>query len=285
MKVSPMTQSDYLKSSTTWSNLQRDLARFIEKKRRRQTRLERLVGSPLVARFRDHVQAALTAQLEQATHDRVLERAVATVQKLSDYDRTKILTVITQEFGSFNNFISDQGITLFLTTVYDQAANEILISHHLPAQFALKNPIVRDYLRDRTSYLINSVDETTKDTLVELIGDGVDAGDNWQEIARTIRIELPEIARYRSELIAREETANAYRLSQNDFFSENGFTTHRWVLAANHNPDTCDGSCDDNANMGDIPIRESFLDTHINCQCVEDSTDDPLANGAKWLGE
>ena len=281
-----MISNDSTKNSTKLHKIKLAIGSYLLRKRQKN-QLEHYLETKKVKDFKHKVETALIAQFSQMKP--ALKEAFETVAKISATDQAKIRAVIDKEYGSFDSFLSAAELTDYMTEVYNDVGDQQMKNFGIDVAFELKNPKVLANLKDRSQFVIDSVDETNKDTLVNLISQGVDNNLSWNQIARQITAagvtdqEGNSITGYRSELIAREESANAYRNAQNDFFQQSGIQTHYWQLDSSHDSADCDGTCDDNADMGDIPMDEDFEDTHINCKCCED-THDELPVDQAWDG-
>ena len=217
----------------------------------------------------------------------MIRECVESISKVSQEDIRRVRALIDRDYGSFEDFLSQTGIQDYLTGVYNDSGNQTMDDMGIQGVFDLQNQGVIDALRDRTNLIIQSVDDTTKEDLSEMIASGVEDGQSWEQVAYNIRDNFTDIAPYRAELISRTETDNAYNMAQHDFFTKNGFQTHCWVTDG----DPCE-DCQANEDAGNIPIDESFPSgddappLHPNCQCQEDTTDElPVDYEPDWTGE
>jgi uncharacterized protein with gpF-like domain len=125
------------------------------------------------------------------------------------------------------------------------------------------------------------ISETTRDTIVTQVERGFAAGLGQEGVARMIRQSVPEIARYRSRVIARTETHGAAGYGAHGAARETGLTLQKeWVAAEDERTRethaALDGTIvgmDDYFDVGGssaqypgdpaLPPEES-----INCRCV-----------------
>lgn len=281
-----MMLSAYPRNLTKFSLINRALKAFINKKRR-VNHLQIYLTTKKVRAFRKLVLQALQTQVKQVKGD-LVRRAVNSIGKLSQADIDRVRVQIDKDWGSFDNYVSQNDLTQYLTGVYNDGVNAQMQNLGIEGTFNLSNPDVVARLQDRSTYLIDSVDNTTKDDLASMISEGVDEGLSWEEIADDIyNTYSEEISPYRAELIARMETANAYNQSHHDFMIENGITKHIWTVDGN----PCD-DCQENADEGELPIDATFATgdlappAHPNCQCEEQTIEElPVDYEPEWTGE
>lgn len=141
--------------------------------------------------------------------------------------------------------------------------------------FELTNSYYLDKLADQANYLLNesSIDETTRNRMINLIRDTRSSGMTIDELADIIADEFEGISETRAFSIANTEANQAMSTAQQAFLEENGVATKIWVAAGGN---TC-AICQGNADQGPIPIKDSFDsgdDTppgHPGCECYEDA--------------
>lgn len=282
-------QSVSIKNLAKLSGLRKSLYRFITKAKDRDSYIDDLVDSQVVLDFQSIIYKGLLAQRQTLT-DATIRRSIEAIAKLSQATIERVRQVIDEEYGSFDLFVTESQITNFYVNIYSLSGNHVLDKINVSGVFNLKNPEVIEKLNDRTNFLIQSVDDTTKNQLARMISLGVEEGQSWSEIASEINQTFPDIAAYRSQLIARMETANAVNLAELDFYDRNGILERRWVLASSH---TGTDICDDNASAGAVRTSRSFPSgddappAHVNCMCTQNAVipEDFIENGPKWMGE
>jgi hypothetical protein len=274
------------KNLTKFWQINRTLKGFLHKKRPKN-HLEVYLQSNNVKAFEKRVLQALLMQFKQIKGE-TIRRAVESRQKVTQEEVNRVRAVIDEDWGSFDEFLDETGIREFLAGVYNDAGNQVMENLGIQGTFDLQNQGVLDKLRDRTLYLIRTVDNTTREDLATMISEGVENNLSWQEIASQISDDYEgEIAPYRAELISRMETDNAYNMATADFFEKNGIQTKVWVTADN----ACD-ECQGNEDEGSINFDESFSSgddeppAHVNCQCVLDTQEElPVDYEPDWTGQ
>ena len=118
--------------------------------------------------------------------------------------------------------------------------------------------------------LITQMAEETKTQLAKVVSDGIANKRGVPGLARDIRKNFEGMSRYRSQLIARTETANALGQSFLDRGKEMGVEGKEWVTAGG---DACE-ICLANAAIGVIPFNSTFpsgdttVPAHPSCRCA-----------------
>lgn len=248
--------------------------------------MDELWQSEQVLAFQRKLRAAIV-QAIVALKLPVFEHSFTPTNKADSTNYGAVRAVIEQNYGSIDSFISQTEIQDFLTGAYNAGGQHAATNAGVSASFELKDPVLMQNLKDQSKYLISSVDKTSKDQLARIISGGMDSGLDWKQIAGTIQTKFPEVAQYRSELIARTETANAAGQASLDFYDRNGFKEKAWILGGANICDICQG----NADQGYIPIGEAFssgddsFPAHPNCQCSLDTKlPDDFDPARSWTG-
>ncbi len=123
----------------------------------------------------------------------------------------------------------------------------------------------------RSATLIKDLDATTRSRLRNTIANAINEKQGVDGLARSIRQTFDNMTKYRSEMIARTETANALGEAFMERGRELGITGKEWVTAGDDRVTT---PCLDNEAEGPIPIEQSFPSgamhppEHPNCRCA-----------------
>lgn len=141
--------------------------------------------------------------------------------------------------------------------------------------FELTNSYYLEKLQDQANYLLNksSIDETTRNRMINLIRDTRMNATTIDELANIIADEFEGISETRAFMIANTEANQAMSSAQQAFLVENGVPTKQWVGAG---PNTC-SICQGNEDQGPIPVKDSFESGdetppgHPGCECYEDA--------------
>lgn len=134
-----------------------------------------------------------------------------------------------------------------------------------PMQYAI------DWADDHGATLVKGLDEETKKRLAHTISDGIAKKRGVPGLARDIRKEFADMSRYRSQLIARTETATALSQASLDSMKDMGIEGKEWVTAGD---DRVSLECQGNAAEGVIPSDQAFSGgvmappQHPDCRCA-----------------
>ena len=119
--------------------------------------------------------------------------------------------------------------------------------------------------------LVKGLDEETKSRLARVISNGVKNKRGIPGISRDIRGSFSDMSKYRSELIARTETANALSQASLDSMADMGIEGKEWVTSGD---DLVSDECLGNEAEGVIPVNQSFSGgvmappQHPDCRCA-----------------
>jgi len=116
-----------------------------------------------------------------------------------------------------------------------------------------------EYADARCARLVTQMDIETKDRLAKVVGNAIRDKEGIPNLARNIRREFADMTKYRSQMIARTETADALEQAFMDRSRDIGVTGKRWVVS-----DPCD-VCMANGNLGTVPLDEApYFDVNGN---------------------
>jgi len=128
-----------------------------------------------------------------------------------------------------------------------------------------------DWAAARSARLVTEMDATTKDRLARVIADGIQNKRGVPGLSREIRSTFADMTRYRSQLIARTETANALSQTSLDNMKAMGIDGKQWVTAGDSDVSE---ECEGNEAQGVIPRGDVFSGgvgappQHPNCRCT-----------------
>ena len=128
-----------------------------------------------------------------------------------------------------------------------------------------------DWAKKRGAALVTQMDATTKERLALHISNGIKNKRGIPGLARDIKAQFADMSKYRSELIARTETANALSTASLDNMEAMDIEGKEWVTAGDSEvSDECLG----NEAQGVIPRDEAFSSgasappEHPDCRCT-----------------
>ena len=129
-----------------------------------------------------------------------------------------------------------------------------------------------DWAEKHAATLVTQMEEETKKRLAYTISQGIENKRGIPGLARDIRKEFADMSKYRSQLIARTETANALSQASLDNMKDMGIDGKEWVTAGDADVDTV--VCEPNGAQRVIPVNQAFQSGHMappghpNCRCV-----------------
>ncbi len=129
-----------------------------------------------------------------------------------------------------------------------------------------------DYASKRGAQLVTQMDATTKERLARVIADGIQNKRGIPGLAREIRSTFADMTRFRSNLIARTETADALSQASLDNMKAMEIDGKEWVTVGDADVD--EDICAANEDQGVIPVGQAFQSGHSappghpDCRCA-----------------
>ena len=124
-----------------------------------------------------------------------------------------------------------------------------------------EGPPVQDainYANKHAAQLVTKIDQETKERLAKVIGDAIENKRGIPGLSRDIRKEFDDMSKYRSQMIARTETADSLSQGSLDRMKDMGITGKEWVRGGSDECDICQG----NEDAGVIAVDKSFPSGH-----------------------
>lgn len=205
--------------------------------------LGRLEKSSKYKSFHSKVEEMIKKQLLPFTHEATIEK-VSTTSKVAGVNAS----AVEDNLPSFRI----EGLGDYLKWATVQGGQQALDTLNIKGQFK-PNPKTAKMLADRENYLIDSVDDTTKDYIVDQLSQGHAAQMTNAEIAQQIHDDIPEISKFRANMITNTETANATMQAELQTYQEQGVTKKVWVLS-----EDIGDECGENADEGAIDVGDDF---------------------------
>jgi len=128
-----------------------------------------------------------------------------------------------------------------------------------------------DWAEKQGAKLVTQMDEETKRRLAKTISDGIANKRGIPSLARDIRGTFGDMSRYRSQLIARTETANALSQASLDRMKDMEIEGKEWVTVGDGKVSP---ECQNNEAEGVIPVGQMFSSgvdappQHPDCRCA-----------------
>ena len=129
-----------------------------------------------------------------------------------------------------------------------------------------------DWAGKQGAQLVKGMDEETKRRLAQTISQGIENKRGIAGIARDIRGDFTDMSRYRSELIARTETASSLSQASLDTMEDMGIDGKEWITSGS--TFSQEDECGENEAEGVIPVGQAFSSghhappAHPDCECT-----------------
>lgn len=220
--------------------------------------LDKAESSKKFKKFKEKMEQLLNLQVDPFTK-------VKNIEEVMNF--SKIDTSIQSGVDIYFKSISDEEIITYMTWAADKGAEHAYSTLQIESAFKPNDKFIES-LKKREQYLINSVDETTKEWLVREITNGKENALTNEEVARNIRDNFPDISKSRADTIVRTEVAHALQQGELYVYKKEGIEYKRWVLS-----EDIDDVCGINAESGPIAVNKSFPSgddappAHPNCRC------------------
>lgn len=159
--------------------------------------------------------------------------AIAILTGRKDRDADSDIREIIEAMAKYNEDIAD-AITPFMSLQLLNGGAAGLERIDLPADtFAVTNPRVDEFLRHYAIKLAREVNTYTAQRLSETLAEGVKAGESASKLAGRVGSLYDDFDGYRTEMIARTESARAFSAGTEQAWKESGVVAgKRWMLAA-----------------------------------------------------
>lgn len=210
--------------------------------------LANALNKSMARAFTREVRRTIYAQIEFITADRIAQ----ITKRLTkfNYEYMDAVIAIFIENG-FSKYMTREQIDRYLQWAGVEGGQMLYDKVGVKGVFDLKDPDLIRILGERTNYIIDTVDKTTKEWIVNQIQNGVDKGLSNREIAINISSKGKDIALWRAELITHAETANAMNTVEHKQMKTMGYTKKRWITSGD---DRVTPECRANERLGEVPI-------------------------------
>jgi len=127
-----------------------------------------------------------------------------------------------------------------------------------------------DWAKERGAWLVTNMNAETKKRLAHTISQGIQNKRGIPGLSRDIRTTFADMSKYRSELIARTETANALSQASLDSMADMGIEGKQWITAGDSDVSE---ECLGNEAEGIVPVNHVFSGgvaappQHPDCRC------------------
>lgn len=101
------------------------------------------------------------------------------------------------------------------------------------------NPMVQDYLQNQALEHAKGINQTTRDTLKAQLQEGLKAGESVTQLSERVQKVFTDAKGYRSTLIARAETSQAYAYANEKSLEMAGAEYYMWLTAGEGDTRVC----------------------------------------------
>lgn len=255
---------------------QADVRKIFKGQKLRQNKgLELLEADKKFGQFKSSIKAGVLNALKPFTNVEIINKLIP-AKKMHKAGEDEV--DVEEYFGS----VDIEGFDEYLKWAAKQGGQQAYEALGIKGTFNLTNEQFKKILGDRENYLINSVDSTTKDWIVDQIMQGKAEGLTNAEIADKIANLDEDFSDARADVIVNTEVANALQTSELDTYREQGIEKKRWVAS---DDDLVDPICADlDGEVADVDDDFSTGDdtppAHPNCRCyVQAVLSDELEEG------
>lgn len=246
--------------------------------------------SPKYRKFREESERAIFKQIspffEEKNVKAVQDRVPQDLQKITDVFLDVIVSTLLVSFVDLMD--GSQIIDKFLLWAGNNGGQASFDKANIDLTFELYNPEVLSRLRDRRNYLINTVDDTTREWIARTIVSGTEKGISSYEIAQNLRDTGKDMSILRAKKIVETETANAMGVVELESIKRNGSKYKKWITSRDER--VCE-ICMGNEQEGRIPVNEKFVSGvnstpgHVFCRCYLEGTIPPdIDISSLWTG-
>lgn len=238
--------------------------------------------------LRDDFKKALKKQLRYySTEDRIDEiRGVKKTEEIVNPDLHDNLLTFWIPILAILDSLDRERMRDYYYWVADQAGQAALDKLHVDQEFHLRDKAVKKRLDQRVSEMMEFVDETTQEWLVNKVRNGLQNDLSSREIAKLVRDSLDDYVANRADLIAEHETAFIFGQVELEVYKKSGIEYHKWRTQRDEL--VCE-ICWANEAAGTIQIGNPFPNgvtnppAHFRCRCfvlpiLDKEVEEP------WLG-
>ena len=235
----------------------------ITKRVKKNAHLDKLTATPEFRSLKKAAYKGIANQIHPFTKPATIAKVLAAAKADDD--------PIVSEVGSLITSAAIIGLGEYLKWAATQGAKKAMRALKMPVPhgYEIDNSTYQDILGDRENYIINSVDSTTKDWIVNTIQEGKTNGLSNDQIAQQISDAYPDIAQSRADTIANTEVANASMTAELSTYSDQGVEKKMFVTSEDAEVDEECADMDGEIVGVDEPFSSGDMapPIHPNCRC------------------
>lgn len=273
---------------TRLSRLKGSLDVFLAKRKKKSVLFRGFENKKQAKDFQSTVTKAIVKHSDAVITESLLNDALAIVGKADDATNKKVTALLKKAWKPMSKFLSKDKTLSYLVWSGEQGGQAAVDMMGADGTFNLEDSKIIGMLDKRSTFLIDSMDETALDSLRVAITDGLERDLTMSELQSAIHAKFEdEIGPYRAEMITRTEFANAATLVSKETYTQNGVETWTWVQPEGDDDDICTDNDGESVPIGDeFPSGDDRPPAHPNCKCdvIPDLPKDFDASDA-WLGD
>lgn len=251
------------------SKLKGSLDTFLMKRKKKSLLFNGLEKRKEFVAFQELLTKAITKHVEAVVTESVVADAKSVVEKADEALNKKILAILRKSWKPFNKFLSKEKTLNYLIWSGEKGGQAAADLMGVDGSFKLKNSKLVAQLEKRTTFLLDSMDETTLESVRVALVNGISKDLTISEIQTSIHAKFQdEISPYRAEMITRTEFANAATVVSKETYTKNGVEQWQWIQPAGDDDDVCTENDGEIVDIGDtFPSGDDRPPAHPNCKC------------------
>jgi len=134
--------------------------------------------------------------------------------------------------------------------------------------FDITAPGVDEFIKKRSEFFADSINETTREELFNTLREGLDAGETVGELSERVAAVYGQARDFRTDRIARTEVAASANFGAVEAYQQAGVKKHKWIVVDPQDED-CLTVSDEVVNIGtNFSNNLEAPPVHPNCQCT-----------------
>lgn len=130
-------------------------------------------------------------------------------------------------------------------------------------------PAFKKFLEERAKFFAETINETTRESLLKTINDALDNGEGVNDIKERVALVYKDAETYRTERIARTEVSASLNEGNIEAFKQAGIENVEWLAIVDDvTADICMQNDGEVRKLGqEFPSGETQPPNHVNCRC------------------
>lgn len=159
-------------------------------------------------------------------------------------------------------------ITPHIEQYIKSSGGQALTQIGVTTPFEENTPAIRAFIKSRAKYFAETINGTTRESLLATIREGLDAGEDFTQISERIATIYDQARDFRTDRIARTEVSAAGNRGYVEAYKQAGIEQVEWVVVNPQDEDCIiNGEADPRAIGEEFPSGDSEPPVHPNCEC------------------